>query len=83
MGFFAWILLGLIAGVIAKMIMPGKDPGGFFITILLGVAGSFVGGWVGSLIGLGTVGTLSFGSIITAIVGALILLAAYRFLKKQ
>lgn len=83
MGFFAWILLGLIAGVIAKMIMPGKDPGGFFITILLGIAGSFVGGWVGSLIGLGTVGTLSFGSIITAIVGALILLAAYRFLKKQ
>ncbi|NOG30862.1 GlsB/YeaQ/YmgE family stress response membrane protein [Halomonas sp. TBZ9] len=82
MGFLAWILLGLIAGVIAKMIMPGKDPGGFFITILLGIAGSFVGGWVGSLIGLGTVGTLSFGSLITAIVGALILLAAYRFVKK-
>lgn len=81
MGFLAWILFGLIAGIIAKMIMPGKDPGGFIITILLGIAGAFVGGWIGSLVGLGAVGDFSFGSFVTAIVGALVLLAGYRMIK--
>ncbi|RUR26041.1 GlsB/YeaQ/YmgE family stress response membrane protein [Vreelandella andesensis] len=81
MGFLAWILFGLIAGVIAKVIMPGKDPGGLIITILLGIAGAFVGGWIGSLVGLGTMGDFSFGSFITAIVGALVLLAGYRMIK--
>ncbi|HBP41528.1 MAG TPA: GlsB/YeaQ/YmgE family stress response membrane protein [Halomonas sp.] len=82
MGFLAWILFGLIAGVIAKMIMPGKDPGGLIITILLGVAGAFVGGWIGSFVGLGTMGDFSFGSFGTAIVGALVLLFGYRMIKK-
>ncbi|MGY4878006.1 GlsB/YeaQ/YmgE family stress response membrane protein [Vreelandella aquamarina] len=82
MGILAWILFGLIAGVIAKMIMPGKDPGGFIVTILLGIAGAFVGGWIGSLVGMGTVGEFSIGSFVTAIVGALVLLAGYRMIKK-
>jgi len=78
MGILSWIVLGLIAGALAKFLMPGDDPGGIIVTILLGVAGAFVGGYVGSLVGLGTVGGLSLGSVVTAIVGALILLFAYR-----
>ncbi|WP_166987303.1 GlsB/YeaQ/YmgE family stress response membrane protein [Canibacter zhoujuaniae] len=50
MGFLAWIVLGLIAGAIAKLIMPGKQGGGFFVTLLLGVVGALVGGWLGSLL---------------------------------
>lgn len=82
MGIISWIVFGLIAGVIAKMIMPGKDGGGFIITTLLGIAGAFVGGWVGSMFGLGSVGTFSLGSMATAIVGALLLLFIYRQVKK-
>jgi len=83
MGIISWIVLGLIAGALAKWIMPGDDPGGFIVTILIGIAGAFVGGFVGSLIGLGTVGGLSLGSIATAIVGALILLFAYRLIMQR
>jgi len=82
MGILSWIVFGLIAGIIAKWIMPGKDPGGFIITILLGIAGAFVGGWLGSLVGLGSMGSFSLGSFVTAIAGALILLALYRMLRK-
>ena len=73
MGIFSWILLGLLAGILAKVIMPGDDKGGFVMTTLLGVAGAFIGGWLGSLVGLGTVGEFSLGSLLTAIVGALVL----------
>ncbi len=82
MGILSWIILGLLAGALAKWIMPGKDGGGLIITMILGIAGAFVGGFVGSLIGLGTVGGLSLGSIITATVGAFILLFIYRKIKK-
>ncbi|KGD61122.1 hypothetical protein T9A_01982 [Alcanivorax jadensis T9] len=82
MGILSWIVFGLIAGIIAKWIMPGKDPGGFIITILLGIAGAFVGGWLGSLVGLGSMGSFSLGSFVTAIAGALVLLALYRMLNK-
>ena len=82
MGIISWIILGLIAGALAKWIMPGKDGGGLLITMALGIAGAFVGGWVGSLIGLGTTGGLSIGSILTATAGAFILLFAYRMINK-
>ena len=82
MNFISWILLGLIAGIFAKWIMPGKDEGGVIITILLGVAGAFVGGYLGSFLGLGTVGGLGITSILTATAGALLLLFIYRQLKK-
>jgi uncharacterized membrane protein YeaQ/YmgE (transglycosylase-associated protein family) len=62
MGILSWILLGLVAGILAKIIMPGKDGGGFIITIILGIAGAFVGGWVGSFLGLGSTGGFSLGS---------------------
>ncbi len=55
MGFISWIIMGLIVGVLAKLIMPGKDPGGLFITIGIGIAGAFVGGFIGTKLGLGAV----------------------------
>lgn len=81
MGIFSWIVMGLLVGVLAKWIMPGKDPGGFIVTILIGIAGAFVGGWVGSLLGLGEVTGFNLGSLFLAVVGALILLFAYRVIK--
>lgn len=82
MGILSWIILGLIAGALAKWIMPGKDGGGLFMTMLLGIAGAFVGGWVGSFFGLGTVGGLSLGSLVTATAGAFLLLFVYKKLRK-
>lgn len=70
-----WIIIGAIAGALGKLIMPGDDPGGIIVTILLGIAGAFVGGFLASLIGIGG-GTIM--TIITATIGAIILLAIYR-----
>jgi len=74
MGIFSWILLGLIAGALAKFIMPGKDPGGIFVTILIGIAGAIIGGFLGSFIGLGKVESFDLGGIFIATIGAIILL---------
>jgi uncharacterized membrane protein YeaQ/YmgE (transglycosylase-associated protein family) len=71
-----WIIVGLIAGALAKFVMPGDDPGGFIITIILGIAGAIVGGFLASLIGIGGGGTI--WTIIIATIGAIILLAIYR-----
>ncbi len=78
-----WIILGLIVGALAKWIMPGKDPGGIFITMIIGIVGAIIGGFIGSLIGLGAMGKFSILNIILALVGALILLGAYRLIKSQ
>jgi uncharacterized membrane protein YeaQ/YmgE (transglycosylase-associated protein family) len=75
-GFLGWIVIGLIAGVIAKMIMPGKDPGGFIVTILLGIAGAVLAGFLGQMVGWYEQG--EGAGFLAAIVGALILLAIYR-----
>lgn len=82
MGILAWILMGLIVGVLAKLVMPGRDPGGFIVTILLGIAGAFVGGFIGTALGLGTVTGFNLGSFLLAIGGAVILLILYRILKR-
>ena len=82
MGFIVWILLGLVVGVIAKFLMPGKDPGGFIITILLGIAGAFVGGFVSSALGWGTVTGFDIRSLLIAVLGAIALLVVYRLFKK-
>lgn len=74
--------MGLIVGLLAKFIMPGKDPGGIFITILLGIAGAFVGGFIGSFLGLGAVTGFNIGSLLLATGGALLLLLLYRMIKK-
>ncbi|OPL17278.1 MAG: hypothetical protein AVO38_00865 [delta proteobacterium ML8_D] len=82
MGILSWIVIGLISGALAKFIMPGKDPGGIFITILIGIAGAFVGGFVGSFLGLGPVTGFNAGSLIVAVGGAVLLLFLYRLVKK-
>ncbi|MEO6285718.1 MAG: GlsB/YeaQ/YmgE family stress response membrane protein [Dyadobacter sp.] len=78
MGIITWIIIGLIAGAIAKAIHPGKDPGGFIVTILIGIAGAVLGGWISSLLGYGTVDGFNIGSLFVAILGAVILLFIYR-----
>ena len=82
MGIISWIILGLVVGVIAKFIMPGKDPGGIFITILLGIAGAIGGGFISSAIGFGEVTGFDLRSLIIAVGGSIILLAIYRVVKK-
>jgi len=78
-GLIGWIVFGLIVGVIAKLIMPGKDPGGLVITILLGIAGAVVAGFLGRLAGL--YGPGDAAGYIMSIIGAVLLLFAYRRLR--
>ncbi|WP_265587828.1 GlsB/YeaQ/YmgE family stress response membrane protein [Sphingomicrobium arenosum] len=80
-GWLGWIIIGLIAGAIAKLIMPGKDPGGCFVTILLGIAGALLAGFLGTTVGWYEAG--EGAGFIAAIVGALIILAIYRMVLKK
>lgn len=81
MGILSWIVLGLIAGAVAKFIMPGRDPGGIIVTILLGIVGAVLGGFIGTeLLNLGSVNAFDLRSLLIAIGGALLLLVGYRFL---
>jgi uncharacterized membrane protein YeaQ/YmgE (transglycosylase-associated protein family) len=75
-GILGWIIFGLIVGIIAKLLMPGKDPGGFVITILLGIAGALLGGWLGRAMGLYTEG--EGAGFFMALLGSVLLLALYR-----
>ncbi len=81
MGFLSWILLGLIVGALAKWIMPGRDPGGLVVTILIGIGGAFVGGFLGTRLGFGDVNGFNLGSLALATGGALLLLLAHRKLR--
>jgi uncharacterized membrane protein YeaQ/YmgE (transglycosylase-associated protein family) len=83
MGIISWIFLGLIAGALAKFIMPGKDPGGIFVTILIGIVGGVVGGFLGTFIGLGKIESFDLGGIIIATAGAVLTLIVYRIVKKS
>ena len=76
MGLIITLLIGLIVGAIAKFLMPGKDPGGWIITILLGIAGAYVGTWLGRQLGIYSGG--EFGGWIASILGAMLLLFLYR-----
>ena len=80
MGILAWILFGLVVGIIAKLLMPGRDPGGFIITILLGIAGAVLGGFVGRAMGL--YGPNQAAGWIVSIVGAMLLLFLYRMVAR-
>ena len=82
MGILSWIFLGLIAGALARFIMPGKDPGGCLVTILIGIAGGMVGGFLGTFVGLGKIQSFDLGGIFIATAGAIVLLVAYRLVKK-
>ena len=81
MGILTWIILGLVAGGLAKFIMPGKDPGGCIVTMILGIVGAMLGGWIGSLLGFGSVQQFDIKGLLIAVLGAVILLLIYRFFK--
>ena len=76
LGILGWIVFGLIVGVVAKLLMPGRDPGGMIVTILLGIVGAVLGGFLGRVLGL--YGPNEAAGLIMSIVGAVILLFAYR-----
>lgn len=79
MGIIGWIVLGLLAGAIAKLILPGDDPGGFIVTTLIGIAGAIVGGLIASALGIGDLDEFfDIGTWLIAIGGALLLLLLYR-----
>ena len=80
-----WILLGLLAGTLAKFLVPGRDPAGCLITILLGILGAFVGGLLGTALGWSTVttGALNFRSIAIATLGAIVVLVIARLVRKS
>jgi uncharacterized membrane protein YeaQ/YmgE (transglycosylase-associated protein family) len=82
MGILAWIVLGLVAGALAKFIMPGRDPGGIIVTIILGIVGAVVGGFIGTLLGFGDISGFDFRSVVIAVIGAIILLAIYRAVRR-
>jgi uncharacterized membrane protein YeaQ/YmgE (transglycosylase-associated protein family) len=80
-GIIGTIIFGLIVGFVAKLLMPGKDPGGFIITILLGIVGSVVGRWLGQALGL--YGPDEAAGFLMSLVGAVLLLAIYRAVTKR
>ena len=80
MTIIAWILFGLVVGVIAKLLMPGRDPGGFIVTILLGIAGALLGGFIGRA--LGFYGPGGQAGWLMSIAGAIILLVLYRMVAR-
>ncbi len=83
MGIATWIVLGLVAGVLAKIIMPGRDPGGIIVTIVLGILGALVGGFIGTRLGFGSVSGFDVRSLAIAVGGAILLLFLHRTLKRR
>ena len=78
MGILGWILFGLVVGALAKLVMPGKDPGGIIVTMLIGIAGAVLGGFVGRAMGL--YGEGDSAGFIMSFLGAVLLLALYRMM---
>ena len=78
MGIIAWLVFGLIAGALAKFIMPGDQKGGCLLTSLLGIVGAMVGGWIGTLLGFGKVTDFDFRSMLIAVLGAFVILLIFR-----
>ncbi|ANA21372.1 TPA: GlsB/YeaQ/YmgE family stress response membrane protein [Salmonella enterica] len=83
MGIIAWIVFGLIAGVIAKLLMPGRDGGGFILTCILGIVGAVVGGWLATMFGIGgSISGFDLHSFLVAVVGAIVVLVIFRLLRR-
>jgi uncharacterized membrane protein YeaQ/YmgE (transglycosylase-associated protein family) len=78
MDILLWIVFGLVVGIVAKFLMPGRDPGGIIVTIVLGVIGALVGGWIGRVLGMYREGEAA--GFIMAVVGAVVVLALYRLI---
>ena len=83
MGILLWILFGLIVGVVAKFLMPGGGPRGIIITIILGIVGALLGGWIGSQLGLGGITGFDVRSMLIAIGGAMLVLAIYYLVARR
>jgi len=82
MGLLAWIVLGLLAGWLAKLLMPGPDPGGCIVTIIIGIVGALLGGFLSTALGFGGLtGRLDWRSLIIAVLGSIVLLAIWRLLR--
>ena len=80
-GILGWILFGLVVGIIAKLVMPGRDPGGIFVTIILGIIGAVVGGFIGR--SLGFYGPGQSAGFLMSIAGSIVLLAVYRMFTRR
>lgn len=83
MGILSWIIIGLMAGLLAKFLVPGDDPGGIIVTILIGIVGAFVGGFVVGIFGGSGVSGFNIWSILVATIGAIILLLLYRLVARK
>jgi uncharacterized membrane protein YeaQ/YmgE (transglycosylase-associated protein family) len=84
MGIFSWIIVGLIAGALAKWIMPGKDPGGIIVTVLIGILGALVAGFLATLVMPGDVITgINITTVIVATLGAILLLVVFRVINNR
>lgn len=83
MSIIAWIVLGLIAGIIAKFLHPGPDPGGFFLTIVIGIVGALIGGFLSTTMGFGDVSGVNLPSLVIAVLGSLILLILFRMMRRN
>jgi uncharacterized membrane protein YeaQ/YmgE (transglycosylase-associated protein family) len=83
MGILLWIVFGLIAGILAKWLMPGPDPGGWIVTILLGIGGALLGGMLATAVGMGGMSGFDLRSLLIAVGGALLLLLGYRMLVRR
>lgn len=81
MGILSWIIFGLIAGIIAKWIMPGKENVGIIVTIILGIVGAVIGGYISTFFGFGKVDGFNFGSFVVAVIGAIVVLYIYKKVK--
>ena len=82
MGILSWILLGLVAGALAKFILPGRQPGGCLVTIIIGIVGALIGGFIGRFFGLGNVESFDLGGIFIATIGSIVLLIVWGMLNK-
>lgn len=82
MGILSWIIFGFLAGIIAKWLMPGPQSSGFIITVILGIIGAMVGGWISTFFGFGSVDGFNLGSMVVAVIGAVVVLFIYGKLKK-
>jgi uncharacterized membrane protein YeaQ/YmgE (transglycosylase-associated protein family) len=82
MGILSWIVLGFLAGTLAKALVPGRDPSGCIVTIVLGVVGALVGGWIGTQLGWGSVSQFNLAGIGLATLGAAVVLLLYRLVER-